>query len=142
MKRGLVKLGSVVAIAAAALGLGTQVSAGLRDLRQVYAVRYSNGTVYGDGSVSGARYSADAVQWIGCSNYTFSSGSPNEYLSCSAKNAAGAFVSCTILSSDAGFWALRDAVALVSTNSHISFNGNASGKCTSISVQDFSYSIP
>jgi hypothetical protein len=141
MKRSFVKTASFAAIAASVLALGGSAFAGLRDLRQVTAVRYSDGRAYGNGTVSGARLSADVTQWIGCSNYTFTTGT-GEYASCSAKNSAGVFVNCAINSSQPGFWAIRDAIAMLSTNSDLTFSSDATGRCTSVSVQNFSYSIP
>ena len=66
MKRSFVKNASFVAIAASLLALGGPVFAGLRDLRQVTAVSYSDGRAYGNGSVSAGllRLHADQVRLV------------------------------------------------------------------------------
>lgn len=141
MKRSFVKHASFAALAASLLALGGPAFAGLRDLRQVTVTRYSDGRVYGNGTVSGARLSADATQWIGCSLYSFTTGTA-EYAFCSAKNAAGLYGGCSINTTQPGFYAIRDAIVLSSANSDISFTSDTSGRCTNVTIQNYSYSIP
>jgi hypothetical protein len=139
MTRRFVTALSFAAIAAA-FGIGSEAHAGLRSPVPVAAVRYSNGQVYAAGNMSTARYSADAIQWIGCSTYTFATGT--QYISCGAKNASGFYVGCSINTTQTGYWNFRDAFLAVGDYSYISFSSDTQGRCSNISVQDYSYQLP
>lgn len=82
------------------------------------------------GSMVGARNSADATQYIGCSVVNF--GSP--YALCFARNSAGTNVTCS--TTNAGH---IDQVAGLNNESYLYFQWDANGVCTYIYSQASSY---
>lgn len=87
------------------------------------------------GALGSARASADNNQAIGCHIGASVGGVPG--VSCFATNAAGQTVSC--ISSNQG---LVTAASAVNDSSIILFGWNASGGCTTLTVQNYSSNPP
>lgn len=87
------------------------------------------------GSMYGARNSADAIQFIGC---TLSSGPTGASTGCSARNSAGQFRSCF---SNNPFH--REAVKAMTAYSFVFFTLDpATGECRNVSIQGSSVFLP
>ena len=82
------------------------------------------GGSYARGSLVGTRYSADAVQYIGCTTTATSTRTE-----CYAKNTAGAYLYC---SSTNG--AIYDTVQAMTDSSSIQIQVDGSGTCTSVNI--------
>ena len=81
------------------------------------------------GSLTGARYSADSRQSIGCSAYGFLLGDGLPYVLCSAQDETGKFLGCS--SRDPRF---ADAVNAMTDSSHIYFTTSGTGLCDELTV--------
>jgi hypothetical protein len=88
------------------------------------------------GTLTGARYSADSTQYIGCEVEKHDGYSP--YILCAARNLAGTSVSCS--STDPR---LVDAVKAITDSSFIEFGvtGNGSGICSDLTVTNGSHNL-
>jgi hypothetical protein len=82
------------------------------------------GGSYAKGSMVGTRYSADAVQYIGCTATATSTRT-----GCYARNTAGIYLYC---SSTNG--AIYDTVQAMTDSSSIQIQVDSSGNCTSINI--------
>jgi hypothetical protein len=82
------------------------------------------GGSYAKGSMVGTRYSADAVQYIGCTATATSTRTE-----CSAKATTGAYLYC---SSTNG--AIYDTVQAMTDSSSIQIQVDGSGTCTSVNI--------
>lgn len=114
-----------------ALGMAATTATALAGLKINSTVTVNTTSRYATGALGSARNSADSVQYIGCS-VTDSAGSA--FVSCSARNSAGRFASCT--SSDVG---KVSAASSINSDSYIYFRYDSSGVCTYLSVSTFSY---
>jgi hypothetical protein len=114
------------------------LSAGLLLQSQAFAGVSNNGPVnvgptYGDGSLRTARYSADSVQYIGC---TISPYQGSNYVYCQATNAAGQNYYC-INSSAPDVWATT--LASLNSASFLYFYGDTSHHCLGVYVDSYSF---
>jgi len=124
----------VIVSAIAAFGLQSAAFAAYHATALV-SVYKSGSSGSASGSVQSARYYAtDSAQYIGCSQSTDVKSST--YVSCIARNSSNLVLSC--YSSTANEQA-RDAIASINTTSFIYFQADASGKCTYITVGNYSY---
>jgi hypothetical protein len=119
-------------ISAAALGmsllLSGPASAGQKDTPQV---TIGPSSTYAGGSLVGARYSGDSVQYIGCTAYMSWSG---PWTSCYAKDKAGKYFLCN--SSDPKW---HEVLQAMTDSSYLYITANAQyGTCTYISVDNSS----
>lgn len=130
------KLTMVMSIAAA-FALQTVAFAGSH-FNAFVTVYKSSGSSYGYGSVNSARYySSDSSQYIGCNSSADLTSSI--YISCSARDAQGNYLYCYSNTADGQ---ARQAVASVNNTSSIYFLvDNSTGKCTYISIGNFSYNL-
>lgn len=80
------------------------------------------GTRFAQGSLTGARYSPDSTQYIGCNGYGSSAW-------CSATDNAGKAVFCSI-----GDPRFADAVKAMTDSSHIYFAHTGNGICSELTV--------
>jgi hypothetical protein len=95
----------------------------------------SSGSAYG--SVQSARYyNTDSLQYIGCTSASDTKSST--YVSCAARSAANVILTCYSTTADQQ---ARQAVAAVNTTSYIYFAADSSGKCTYITVGNYSYNL-
>ena len=106
-------------------------SAGVKYTGSVYA---SSTGRYAGGGLGYARNTSNGTEYIGCSVSQYS-GSVSIY--CSAQDSAGNYAGCT--STDAAFVA---AARSLSTDEYMSFSYNASGTCTSLYVEHYSWNQP
>ncbi|MBS0419956.1 MAG: hypothetical protein JSR66_19755 [Proteobacteria bacterium] len=90
------------------------------------------------GSLSSARYySSDSNQYIGCSSAADLVSSI--YISCTARDAQGNYLYCYSNTADGQ---ARQAVSSVNNTSSVYFlMNNSTGKCTYISISNFSYNL-
>ena len=87
------------------------------------------------GSMYGARSSADTVQYIGCN---LSSGPNGANVGCSARNSAGQFKSCF---SNNAFH--REAVRAMTAYSYVFFTLNpTTGQCSNVNINNSSIYLP
>jgi hypothetical protein len=126
----------IIATVAAAIALQSAAYAGYHATSFVSVYKSSSGgSAYG--SMYSARYySSDSSQYIGClsASDTLSS----TYITCAARNASNQVLTCysTTASGQA-----RQAVASVNQTSAIYFAADSSGKCTYISIGNYSYNL-
>lgn len=112
----------------AALVLMTSISlAGTVSHTQV-GVNTTSRTAYG--SMVGARFSADANQYIGCALV----GNSTPYAACFARNSAGTAGMCTTTNP-----LHMDQVMGLNNEAYLYYQWNASGQCTYIYSQAVSY---
>jgi hypothetical protein len=126
----------IIVAAVAAVALQSAAHAGYRAVIPVSVSTYSGG-----GSASGAMdsaryYTADANQYIGCTSAADLVSSI--YISCAARDAAGHYLYCFSNTADGQ---ARQAVAAVNSTSFVYFQVNSAGKCTYISINNFSYAL-
>jgi len=90
------------------------------------------------GALSSARYySSDSQQYIGCTSAADLVSSI--YISCAARDAQGNYLYCYSNTADGQ---ARQAVAGVNNTSSVYFQvNNSTGKCTYISIGNFSYNL-
>ncbi|WP_257462354.1 hypothetical protein [Archangium lipolyticum] len=124
---------TVAAVVAGALLVATSAVAGFKSSQQV-VVDVTNR--HAQGSLGGARNSADSMQYIGC--YT-QSVSPFTTIigQCYARDASGTYVSCS--STAPGF---VNMVQSLNGDSDIAFGWDASNTCTSIIIFNTSDNAP
>ncbi|NVJ27046.1 MULTISPECIES: hypothetical protein [Myxococcus] len=132
-KRGMKWAGVAVAII-----IGTTAWAGNKRAAPVTVTNASDGTGHAQGSLAGARNSADATQHIGCHliSYAASTGGPVRVL-CVANSAAGVYGTCS--STDP---VIVEGVRSIGDESYLWFNWDASGQCTYLHVSKISYYEP
>ena len=95
----------------------------------------TSGSAYG--SVQSARYyNTDSLQYIGCTSASDTKSSI--YVYCAARSAANVVLTCYSTTADQQ---ARQAVAAVNTTSYIYFAADTSGKCTYITVGNYSYNL-
>jgi hypothetical protein len=95
----------------------------------------SGGSAYG--SMYSARYySSDSSQYIGC--LSASDTVSSIYITCAARDANNNVVTCYSTTADGQ---ARQAVSSVNTTSSIYFAANSSGKCTYISIGNYSFNL-
>jgi hypothetical protein len=124
----------ISAVAAFALQSAAYASYHSNSFVSIYKSGIS-GSAYG--SVQSARYyNTDNLQYIGCSSSSDTVSST--YIYCAARSAANVVLSC--YSTTANQQA-RQAVAAVNTTSSIYFAADTSGKCTYITVGNYSYNL-
>lgn len=96
------------------------------------------------GSLGSARNSADSIQYIGCHgtlypNLDANSGSfASTTYYCYARNSAGTTAACSVPITTEFF----DIYAPVAEDSFLQFSWDASGNCTSLRVENYSYYAP
>lgn len=107
----------------AMMALCAVAGAGSKFTSEVYINQTSK---YAQGSLGSARNSADTNQYIGCST-------SNDYVYCSARNAAGLWVHCDTYSSG-----MAATAKSIDSSSHITFywtgGSSTSGACSSLNV--------
>lgn len=121
------------------LGLGASAAA-YAGSGSVLEVRLTSGATYrtADGSLRGARESADSVQYISCGVERLSSSSSYLDVSCWARNAAGTTYICR--SSRAAF---ADLALSINPASHVHFEYTpGSSDCTVLRVTQGSSALP
>jgi len=112
-----VTLGGVAMVLLCTAALG-----GTRSTAEVYINQTSK---YAQGSLGSARNSADSNQYIGCSV-------TNDYVYCSARNAAGTWVHCDVYSSSMALTARG-----IGSSGYIQFSwlgSSTSGDCNSLTL--------
>ena len=119
----------------AALALAALAGSVFAGARYSYPVSVDTTSRVAWGSMGTARNSADAVQYIGCSVTTYSSG--GSYGICEGRNAANSARACTTTNAD-----MLAAIRMVSEASFIFFTWDASNNCTMVSVVNWSYVEP
>jgi hypothetical protein len=124
MKAHVQKLVGLAALSLTLLTTPVPTWAGYRFTPGVAIYPNQVGGSYAKGSMVGTRYSADAVQYIGCTATATSTRTE-----CYAKNTAGAYLYC---SSTNG--AIYDTVQAMTDSSSIQFQVDGSGTCTSVNV--------
>jgi hypothetical protein len=83
------------------------------------------------GSLTGARYSADSQQYIGCNALSPSSSHLYQLVGCSARDKRGRSLIC--FSTDAR---IADAVKAMTDSSHIYIRGTNNGACSDLEVSN------
>jgi len=110
--------------------LGSAAFAGMRSTAEVYINQTSK---YAQGSLGSARNSADSNQYIGCSV-------TNDYIYCSARNAAGTWVHCDAYSASMALSARG-----IGSSGYLSFSwlgSSTSGTCNTLTVSHNSAYAP
>lgn len=127
---------SIIASVSAAMALQSAAFAGPH-YNAFVSISKSSTTSSAYGSMSSARYySSDSNQYIGCSSAADLVSSI--YISCTARDASGNYLYCYSNTADGQ---ARQAVSSVNSTSSIYFQVNSSGKCTYISIGNFSYNL-
>jgi hypothetical protein len=112
-------------------GAATASLAGFAHPPQEVAISGAVGnTGYASGNLGDVRRSADAVQTIGC-YIRWGATASGSYLSCSARSAAGQYVSCFSYEPSPHMMA---AIASIDENASLGFGWSANGDCTSVMV--------
>ena len=125
MKTKLKKMLGLTALGMTLLGTTVPTWAGLASTSEVVTKRTDN-YIWAQGSLVGARYSADNKQYIGCSI------NAAPYVVCSARDSAGRFFGCT--SYEAQHVA---AVQAMTDSSHIFFSFYSNNPaCYSIGIHN------
>jgi len=126
----------IIASAAAALALQPVAFAGYHANSFVSVYKSSSGgSAYG--SMQSARYySSDSSQYIGC--LSASDLVSSIYITCAARNAQNVVLTCYSTTANGQ---ARQAVASVNTTSAVYFAADSSGKCTYISIGNYSYNL-
>lgn len=124
----------------AALVLGSAAQAGSVVNSPVVGQVNGDGSGYFYGSLRDARDSASSLAFIGCrvNAWSTSGGSTSGSIYCSANNGYSGQGGCYLSASAPNFAATRDALALVSDSSRITFFFDKSGTCTSVGVENYS----
>ena len=128
---------SIVGSVAMALALQTAAYAqGFHSTALVSVYKSSSGgSAYG--SMQSARYYAtDNVEYIGC--VSASDTVSSIYISCTARDLHNNVISCYSTTADGQ---ARQAVSSVNQTSSIYFAANSSGKCTYLSVGNYSFNL-
>lgn len=87
------------------------------------------------GTMVGARYSADSTQYIGC--FINVANAPPPFIKCEAFNSARNYLGC--ISYDAIH---IDSVQRMTDSSSIHFYADrATGRCTNVTIQNYSYQL-
>jgi hypothetical protein len=130
------KITVIASIAAAAIALQPAAYAGYHASSFVSVYKSSSGgSAYG--SMQSARYySSDSSQYIGC--LSASDLVSSIYITCAARNAQNVVISCYSTTADGQ---ARQAVASVNTTSSIYFAVDSTGKCTYLSIGNYSYNL-
>jgi hypothetical protein len=125
-----------IVTAIAALALQSEAFAGYHSTSLVSVSKSSSGgSAYG--SVQSARYYAsDSYQYIGC--LAAADLVSSTYITCAARNASNVVLTCYSTTADTQ---ARQAVAAINTTSSIYFAADSSGKCTYISIGNYSYNL-
>ena len=108
-------------------------TAALAGTKAISEVSINTTSKYAQGSLGSARNSADSNQYIGCSV-------TNDYVYCSARNAAGTWVHCDVYSS-----AMALTARGIGSSGHIQFSwlgGSTSGDCNSLTLTHHSMYAP
>ena len=87
------------------------------------------------GSMGSARQSSGSVQSIGCS--VVLSPDFDQWGTCIATNSAGTTATCAF--SGNSFW---DILSALGDDAYITFKWDATGACTSLEIQNYSYYLP
>lgn len=126
----------IIASAVAALAVQSAAFAGFQSHSFVSVYKSSSGgSAYG--SMYSARYySSDSSQYIGC--LSASDTVSSTYITCAARNAQNVVLTCYSTTADGQ---ARQAVASVNPTSAIYFAVDSSGKCTYISIGNYSYNL-
>lgn len=127
---------TIIATAAAAIALQPAAYAGFHSTSLVSVYKSSSGgSAYG--SMYSARYySADSSEYIGC--LSASDTVSSTYVTCAARDAHNNVITCYSTTADGQ---ARQAVSSVNTTSSIYFAANSSGKCTYISIGNYSFNL-
>jgi hypothetical protein len=127
---------TVITAAAAALALQSAAYAGFHSTSLVSVYKSSTGgSAYG--SMYSARYySTDSTEYIGC--LSASDTVSSTYITCAARDAYNNVITCYSTTADGQ---ARQAVSSVNPTSSIYFAANASGKCTYISIGNYSFNL-
>lgn len=88
------------------------------------------------GTLGSVRNSSDSVQYIGCSMYTYDTGSTINVV-CVAKDESGTLASCSTSASN-----FVEVATTLGSESHVLFSWDTSGECTYLFVSDYSYLEP
>jgi hypothetical protein len=135
MKRNALKILLGGALTLGLLLVGVETSrAGHATTSRVTVNTSADGSGFVFGSVSGARYSSDSTQFIGCSLHANAAGTSSG--TCSAMDAEGTYFGCRWSNPPA---AVVAAIASIGPQSRILFNVNADGSCSNMSVTQASY---
>jgi hypothetical protein len=113
----------------------TTAVAGLAGGQQVSIWTDSAGLINANGTLSNTRNSADSVQYIGCSYYTYDSGSASAV--CYARSASGQYASCSTTNAT-----LLSAVQTLNPAAYLYFVVNADGTCNRVITVTTSYNLP
>jgi hypothetical protein len=126
----------VILSALAGIALQSAAFAGYHATSLVSVYKGSTGgSAYG--SMQSARYySSDANEYIGC--LAAADLVSSIYITCSARNAAGSYLTCYSTTADGQ---ARQAVSSINTTSSIYFAVDGTGKCTYISVGNYSFNL-
>jgi hypothetical protein len=128
---------SIVASVAAVLALQSVAYAqGFHSTSLISVYKSSSGSsAYG--SMQSARYYAtDNVEYIGC--LSASDTVSSIYVTCAARDAHNTVVTCYSTTADGQ---ARQAVSSVNQTSSIYFAANSAGKCTYISIGNYSFNL-
>ncbi len=133
----MIKKITVIASLAAAIALQPAAWAGYHANSFVSVYKSSTGGGSAYGSMQSARYySSDTSQYIGC--LSASDLVSSIYITCAARNAQNVVLTCYSTTANGQ---ARQAVASVNTTSAVYFAADSSGKCTYISIGNYSYNL-
>jgi hypothetical protein len=126
----------IIASVAAAIALQPAAFAGYHSNSFVSVYKSSSGgSAYG--SMQSARYySSDSSQYIGC--LSASDLVSSIYITCAARDAQNVVLTCYSTTADGQ---ARQAVSSVSTTSSVYFAADSTGKCTYISIGNYSFNL-
>jgi hypothetical protein len=107
-----------------------KAKAGYHWLAGDYVQRNADGSGYAGGEMIGTRASSDNNAWVGCNlfHYSYSGATLQGY--CYVTDANNVTLGCT--TSDPQFLPI---IAAINSQSYISFDVNAAGICTSLSIE-------
>ena len=130
------RLRIIASIAAAAIAFEPVAYAGYHANSFVSVYKSSSGgSAYG--SLQSARYySSDTSQYIGC--LSASDLTSSIYITCAARDASNNVLTCYSTTADGQ---ARQAVSSVSTTSAVYFAADGTGKCTYISIGNYSFNL-
>jgi hypothetical protein len=117
-----------------ALALAALATSAFAGLKLSYPVSVDSTSRVAWGSMGSARNSADAVQYIGCSVNTSTTGT---YGICEARSPANSARSCSTTNAD-----MLAAIRMVNEASFIFFTWDANSNCTQVSVVNWSFVEP
>jgi hypothetical protein len=123
---------SVQLIAAAALIAGT-ANAGSSS-NQKTSVWTSGSNTYGNGTFRPTRESSSSTEYIGCSVYSYSSGTKS--VTCYAKDAQGDYANCHTNNQ-----VMVDTAQNLNSHSYLYFGSDANGECTHVITVSGSYNL-